>query len=310
MNGRTTVPRRDLDRENAATVVNSDVSKRQMTDEERKRIFGDADKQQVKGGGVKQRMAAAEEERRQEVKKAKQVKFDGRSSANEPVKQEFLRWIADGKSIAAFERQLGMRTNAMYYWVKKWELTGIKPGKARELLGMEPKQAEQEDTHPIALQPVPEKVIKELEERITDYENELARWVQIDNEKAALITELQEDLINWKTLAQKREIELNEFKQAFDELTEERDLLLVAIEGEAESIEPGHDNVNHPTHYTAGGIETIDFIKAKLSDEEFNGYCKGNVLKYVSRATHKGGIEDLRKAGKYIEFATAGGEWG
>ncbi|REK69432.1 DUF3310 domain-containing protein [Paenibacillus paeoniae] len=64
--------------------------------------------------------------------------------------------------------------------------------------------------------------------------------------------------------------------------------------------------VNSPSHYTQGGIETIEFIRAKLTPEEFAGYCKGNVLKYVARATHKGGIEDLRKAGKYIEFATGG----
>jgi len=56
------------------------------------------------------------------------------------------------------------------------------------------------------------------------------------------------------------------------------------------------DNVNHPAHYTVGGIETIDFIKAKLTPEEFIGYLKGNVIKYLSRAPHKGGTEDIEKA--------------
>lgn len=62
------------------------------------------------------------------------------------------------------------------------------------------------------------------------------------------------------------------------------------------------DDVNAPGHYTTGGIETIDFIQAKLTPEEFAGYCKGNVLKYVSRANHKGDAEkDLKKAAWYLE---------
>ena len=48
------------------------------------------------------------------------------------------------------------------------------------------------------------------------------------------------------------------------------------------------DPVNHPVHYTSGGIETIDFLQAKLTKEEFIGYLKGNVLKYGSRIGKKG----------------------
>lgn len=64
------------------------------------------------------------------------------------------------------------------------------------------------------------------------------------------------------------------------------------------------DPVKSPPHYMDGGIETIDYIEAKLSPEEFVGYCKGNVLKYVSRAGKKFGAdtwEDLRKAAFYLE---------
>jgi len=61
------------------------------------------------------------------------------------------------------------------------------------------------------------------------------------------------------------------------------------------------DMVNHPAHYKVGGIETIDYIQAKLTAEEFAGYCKGNALKYISRAPHKkDAIEDLRKAIWYL----------
>jgi hypothetical protein len=59
------------------------------------------------------------------------------------------------------------------------------------------------------------------------------------------------------------------------------------------------DMVNHPPHYKAGGIETIDFIEAKGL-----GYHLGNVVKYVSRADHKGNkLEDLKKAQWYLSRA-------
>ena len=63
--------------------------------------------------------------------------------------------------------------------------------------------------------------------------------------------------------------------------------------------DPKLDNVNHPPHYKTGGIETIDFIEAKDL-----GYHLGNVIKYVSRAKHKGNeLEDLKKAQWYLERA-------
>lgn len=56
------------------------------------------------------------------------------------------------------------------------------------------------------------------------------------------------------------------------------------------------DMVNSPPHYKVGGIETIDYIQAKLTPEEFRGYLKGNVLKYTSRAEYKGDAgKDLDK---------------
>lgn len=59
----------------------------------------------------------------------------------------------------------------------------------------------------------------------------------------------------------------------------------------------GSDRVNSPPHYTAGGIETIDFIEAK----DLN-YRLGNVIKYVSRAEKKENpLEDLKKAKWYLE---------
>ena len=64
--------------------------------------------------------------------------------------------------------------------------------------------------------------------------------------------------------------------------------------------EPKSDPVNHPAHYKVGGIETIQYIKAKLTPEEYRGYLKGNLLKYSSRIGHKGAAQiDAGKAGWY-----------
>ena len=63
-----------------------------------------------------------------------------------------------------------------------------------------------------------------------------------------------------------------------------------------ETIEPPADNVNHPAHYKTGGIETIDFIEAKGLN-----YHLGNVVKYITRADHKGDrLENLKKAQWYL----------
>lgn len=62
------------------------------------------------------------------------------------------------------------------------------------------------------------------------------------------------------------------------------------------------DNVNKPGHYTFGKIEVINYIRDKMSPEEFQGFCMGNVLKYVSRHKHKNGVEDLKKAEVYLKW--------
>lgn len=61
------------------------------------------------------------------------------------------------------------------------------------------------------------------------------------------------------------------------------------------------NNVNHPSHYTDGKIECIDAIESSMSKEAFMGYCKGNIIKYVWRYEHKGGVESLKKAKWYLD---------
>jgi hypothetical protein len=62
------------------------------------------------------------------------------------------------------------------------------------------------------------------------------------------------------------------------------------------------DDVNNPRHYTVGGYEALDVIKAKLTPEEFIGAMKFNVLKYLMRANYKGHHDqDCEKAQFYAK---------
>ena len=62
------------------------------------------------------------------------------------------------------------------------------------------------------------------------------------------------------------------------------------------------DVVNEPSHYKAGNIEAIDAIEASMSKDEFKGYLKGNVMKYMWSYNYKGKpVEDLKKAKWYID---------
>ena len=72
-------------------------------------------------------------------------------------------------------------------------------------------------------------------------------------------------------------------------------------------MKTSNDSVTHPSHYTSGKIEVIDFITDQSLD-----FCLGNVIKYVSRAGKKKGdnnqtildktIEDLKKARFYLDY--------
>lgn len=61
------------------------------------------------------------------------------------------------------------------------------------------------------------------------------------------------------------------------------------------------EKVNHPSHYNQVGTETIDVIQSFCSASEFEGFLKGNIIKYLHRYHFKNGIEDLNKAKWYLE---------
>lgn len=61
-------------------------------------------------------------------------------------------------------------------------------------------------------------------------------------------------------------------------------------------------NVSQPEHYTKGSIECIDYIKDILTAEEYAGYLRGNITKYMHRYQNKGGVTDLKKARIYLDW--------
>ena len=63
------------------------------------------------------------------------------------------------------------------------------------------------------------------------------------------------------------------------------------------------DNVNNPEHYRSDKFVTIDVIRDMLGDDRFEGFCIGNVAKYIWRYRKKGGTEDLKKARWYLNKA-------
>lgn len=63
-----------------------------------------------------------------------------------------------------------------------------------------------------------------------------------------------------------------------------------------------NDMVNHPSHYTSGGIETIEYMEAKSTPEEFRGHLRLTAIKYLSRAGLKDDtLQDLQKARWYLD---------
>lgn len=67
-------------------------------------------------------------------------------------------------------------------------------------------------------------------------------------------------------------------------------------------VQKPEDVVNHPSHYTHGGIECIDIISNMTADKAgIEAFCVGNVVKYLYRYQQKGGVEDVKKAGWYLK---------
>lgn len=66
------------------------------------------------------------------------------------------------------------------------------------------------------------------------------------------------------------------------------------------------DAVNHPAHYTAGGVECIDALAAATTGlSGIEAVCTANAIKYLWRWNRKNGVEDLKKSVWYINHLIA-----
>lgn len=60
-------------------------------------------------------------------------------------------------------------------------------------------------------------------------------------------------------------------------------------------------NIMKEKHYAITELDPINaYRQGLLTPDEFRGFCKGNVIKYLYRYEEKGGVEDLKKARNYI----------
>lgn len=331
---RTAVPRPDREREKAST-GSGPVKTYKMSPEEMEDHF-------ARTGAAKATVHVGSKHASIVEPKAADQARDKRRTAKEIDKQEVIGLVAQGLSYHKVEEQVGIPKGTLRYRLKKWGLVGLDQIKAKELLGS-PVQPEDTEAQNASLKDYEQKLAewdslnqelqqlklahtslkKDYEElfkshdasvnrasslldRCLELEEELKRWNDNDDETQELLLEImaeRDQLSKHAAEVQVQFAEMIEDRNNWKQTALEAKQAIAELEAEAPASDKTADNVNSPAHYTQGGIETIDYIRAKLTPEEFVGYCKGNILKYVSRASHKGGLEDLRKAGKYIEFA-------
>lgn len=67
------------------------------------------------------------------------------------------------------------------------------------------------------------------------------------------------------------------------------------------AVQDVNDVINHPSHYTQGGIECIDAMESAFSAAELAVYCKIAAFKYIWRCDYKNGSEDVKKAIWYLK---------
>tara|TARA_R100000315_G_scaffold59480_1_gene35289 strand:+ start:280 stop:630 length:351 start_codon:yes stop_codon:yes gene_type:complete len=99
-----------------------------------------------------------------------------------------------------------------------------------------------------------------------------------------------------------REAIRKKFREVGDMIRKEQPKYLSGVKKQAQE-QSDHkqtmDMVNSPPHYNKNGIETIDAIRA-MTDDGYEYYLQGNIMKYLWRYRYKNGVEDLKKAQWYL----------
>jgi hypothetical protein len=268
--------------------------------------------------GVRDRLAVFDQRRqiaktmKEEKRMIAQLQDGQRVASAAPSKIEFLRQIAAGKTISKIEREWNMTPGSLYYWVGKWNLKGIKPDRAKQLLdemkldGELPEQKPAEINLSEAIEATAEKLFNAAPVAIDQEADPAARIiaaeVELHRQKDEKIERLTRELEAKAARINELEKVVNELEMKLADVRIERDALLQTVEKTVDADVTGHDPVNHPAHYTAGRIEYIDAIEsATVGLSGGLAYCTGAAIKYLWRWSRKNGVEDLKKARWYID---------
>ena len=104
----------------------------------------------------------------------------------------------------------------------------------------------------------------------------------------------------YPAIEKEEKVEDSLYNKWIDPAMEEAHEMLVK-EGCTQDLDWGEDVVNKPSHYNSGGVECIEAIEASMELEAFQGYLKGNILKYIWRMSYKGkDLEDCKKSQWYL----------
>lgn len=91
-------------------------------------------------------------------------------------------------------------------------------------------------------------------------------------------------------------------EEAYEEVERTADIFEDALKTSQRQQYPC-EVVRHTDYYKVGGIEVIDFIRAKLTPEQYKGYLLGNIYKYSGRCQYKGEYKkDILKLAEYIQW--------
>lgn len=72
------------------------------------------------------------------------------------------------------------------------------------------------------------------------------------------------------------------------------------LDGKTKDLNFSRDKQVGGNHYKKLNPEPIDLIRRWFTPEEYAGYLRGNVIKYLARYKEKGGVQDLEKAQQYL----------
>jgi len=96
----------------------------------------------------------------------------------------------------------------------------------------------------------------------------------------------------------------NMLNKAYEDVEKTSDIFEDALrESQRKTVVYPAEVIRHTRYYEVGGIEVIDYIKAKLTPEQYKGYLLGNIYKYSGRCQYKGEyVKDVIKLADYTSW--------